>query len=155
MSVDFLFLLSCTCDDYVRYKEPCRHMYLVPRIYNDIEISYEGNVETVGLEATVSDNELDIPLENLLSPRLLLLLQKQRAETREADRLAKEAENMRAFEDGEAQLMDILEKIQATIQTAKKRKCSLQYLQETIAVLHNAHLQVKGLNEVGAGRKCQ
>jgi len=130
-------------------------MYLVPRIYNDVEISYEGNVETVALGVTVGDNELDISLENMLSPGLLLVLQKQRAETREADRLAKEAENMQAFKEGEAQLMAVLEKIQASIQTAKKRKCSLQYLQETIAVLHNAHLQVKGLNEVGAGRKCQ
>lgn len=130
-------------------------MYLVPRIYNDIEISYEGNEEMVGMEVTVGDNKLNFSLENLLLPRLLLLLQKQRAEKREVDRLAREAENQQAFKQGEAQLVAILEKIQAAIQTAKKRKCSLQYLQEMIAMLHNTHLQVKGLNEVSAGRKCQ
>ncbi|KAI8594609.1 hypothetical protein EDD21DRAFT_393290, partial [Dissophora ornata] len=152
--MDRSLLLSCSCPDYVKHRLPCKHMYLVPRIYSDVDISYEGHVETVSPVAAVSDT-LDIPLENMLSPRLLLLLQKQRAETREDNRLAKEVENMRAFEHGEEQLMAILEKIQATVQTVKKRKCSLQYLQETIAVLHNAHLQAKGLNEVGAGRKCQ
>jgi hypothetical protein len=94
-------------------------------------------------------------LKTILSPQLLLLLQRQRAEKRNADLLAKEAKNARAFEEGEAQLKVLLEKIGTAIWATKKRKCSLQYLQETIALLHNTYLQVKGLNESGAGRKCQ
>jgi len=129
-------------------------MYLVPRIYNEIEISYEG--EPSVLEETItSDNKVDVSLEKTLSPQLLLLLQKHRAEKKEAERLAKEAENARAFEEGEAQLRALMEKIDATLRATKKRKCSYQYLQETVAVLHNSYLQVKGLNESGAGRKCQ
>ncbi|KAF9312408.1 hypothetical protein BG006_004383, partial [Podila minutissima] len=81
------------------------HMYLVPRIYNDIEISYEGEPSVsegesyVTEESITSDNRVDASLEKMLSPQLLLLLQKHRAEKREAERLTKEAENARAFEE--------------------------------------------------------
>ncbi|KAK3805237.1 MAG: hypothetical protein JOS17DRAFT_768795 [Linnemannia elongata] len=139
---DFACLYSCTCGDYTRYKEPCKHMYLVTRIYNDIEISYEGE-PSLSKESATDENRLNLSLETLLSPQLLLLLQRQRAEKREADLLAKAAENARAFEDGEAELMAILQKIYQALAAKKKRKCSFQYLQETIALLHNAYLQVK------------
>lgn len=129
-------------------------MYLVTRIYNDIEISYEGE-PTLSNESATDENKLGFSLETMLSPQLLLLLQRERATKRQADLLAKEAENAQAFEDGEAELMALLEKIYHALEAKKKRKCSLQYLQETVALLHSAYLQVKGLNESGAGRKCQ
>jgi hypothetical protein len=140
--------------DYTRYKEPCKHMYLVTRIYNDIEISYEGE-PSLSKESTADENQLNVSLETILSPQLLVLLQRQRAEKREADLLAKAAENARAFRDGEEQLMALFKKIYEVLSATKKRKCSFQYLQETIALLHSAYLQVKGLNESDAGRKCQ
>lgn len=103
-------------------------MYLVTRIYNDIEISYEGE-PSLPKESATDENRLNLSLETLLSPQLLLLFQRQRAEKREADLLAKAAENARAFEDGEAELMAILQKIYQALAAKKKRKCSFQYLQ--------------------------
>jgi hypothetical protein len=41
--------------------------------------------------------------------------------------LAKEAENARAFEEGEEQLMALLNKISLALTAKKKRKCSFQY----------------------------
>ena len=154
MNVDFSRVYSCTCGDYARHKGPCKHMYPVPRIYNDIEISYEG-APSFSEEATTDENQLHVSLEKTLPLHILLLLEKQRAEKREADMLAKETENARAFEEDEAQLVALLKKIHAALLATKKSKCSFHYLQETIALLHNAYLQVKGLNESGAGRKCQ
>ena len=151
---DFSCLYFCTCGDYTRCKEPYKHMYLVTRIYNDIEISYEGE-PSLSKESTADENQLNVSLETILSPQLLVLLQRQRTEKREADLLAKAAENARAFRDGEEQLMALFKKIYEVLSATKKRKRSFQYLQETIASLHSTYLQVKGLNESGAGRKCQ
>ncbi|KAF9900870.1 hypothetical protein EC991_006774, partial [Linnemannia zychae] len=36
-------LLSCTCLDYVRHKILCKRLYLVSRIYKNMDISYGGS----------------------------------------------------------------------------------------------------------------
>jgi len=69
--------------------------------------------------------------------------------------LANEGENVQAFGDGETELMTLLEKMYHVLEAKKKRKCSLLYLQETVALIPSAYLQVKCLNESGARRKCQ
>ncbi|KAF9917822.1 hypothetical protein FBU30_000506 [Linnemannia zychae] len=73
---DFTHLYSYTRDDYTRYKEPCNHMYLEPRIYNDMEVSYEAMLPLLD-EKTLDDNKFGITLEEMISPQFLLLLQKQ------------------------------------------------------------------------------
>ncbi|KAF9535998.1 hypothetical protein EC957_000966, partial [Mortierella hygrophila] len=49
-------LLSCTCPDYVRHKMPCKHMYLVSRIYNSMDISYDGSDMFVRDEGVTDDD---------------------------------------------------------------------------------------------------
>ncbi|KAF9898841.1 hypothetical protein BX616_003548, partial [Lobosporangium transversale] len=33
-------LQSCSCPDYVRHRIPCKHMYLVSRTYDDVDVQY-------------------------------------------------------------------------------------------------------------------
>ena len=124
------------------------------RIYNEVQISYEDE-PAHSQEPTRGDNKLNTSLDDLLSPQLRLLIQRQMAAKKEADRLAKAAEYTQVFNNGEDELVTLLEKTGTAIVAIKKRKCSLQYLQQTIAAPHNVYLQVKGLNEQAAGRKCQ
>jgi hypothetical protein len=69
-------------------------MYLVPRIYCEVEISYHGepadeNFQEKTVGATTGNNNGFLPLESMLSDRLKLMLQKHRVEKEEAERLAK------------------------------------------------------------------
>ncbi|KAF9983751.1 hypothetical protein BGZ65_001465, partial [Modicella reniformis] len=89
--------------DYVRHKLPCKHMYLVPRIYGELEVEYNtdlgGNPETVEL-----DEPLGPPLENTLSQNVLLQLQAMRTENKEAKKREREAANAEVFRQGENDL---------------------------------------------------
>jgi len=70
------------------------------------------------------DNNLEASsLENLLSPGLLLLLQKQRAEKREAERLARSAEI-------KAQLVVLSETILTNIRAVKNESARISTLQK-------------------------
>ncbi|KAF8941876.1 hypothetical protein BGZ47_007078 [Haplosporangium gracile] len=77
-------LLSCTCPDYVRHKVPCKHLYLVSRNYNNMDISYNGIVMVLRDEGVIDEDinngggvdddessEDDIPAAGVL-PYLLL-----------------------------------------------------------------------------------
>ncbi|KAF9579394.1 hypothetical protein BGW38_004359, partial [Lunasporangiospora selenospora] len=119
MDPNFSYLYSCTCNDYIRNKEPCKHMYLVPKIFQDTKISYEGEPS---LPVPKEMSPSGVSLENMLSPQLQLVLQKQRAEKMEASRLTREAENERVFEESEEQLSTLLMKINREFMAKKRRK---------------------------------
>ncbi|KAK3804606.1 MAG: hypothetical protein JOS17DRAFT_670160, partial [Linnemannia elongata] len=42
-NVDSMLLFSCTCAEYIRHKVPCKHMYLVSRLYSGMEVCFNGD----------------------------------------------------------------------------------------------------------------
>ena len=135
---------------------PCKHMYLVPRKYNGLEISYSNEPEPPqDPDEAIIENDLGPPLESLLSPHVRLQLQAMRAENQEAQKRAREAETEKAFQECERELEDALKKLGVIVCDKKKRQCTLQYFQSAVAGLKNTMLDVQGVNAVGAGRKCQ
>lgn len=129
-------------------------MYLVSRIYRNMEICYDEG-PTLPLEPIDDDNNPTFSLEAILSPHLALQLQRARAVQQEAARVARDAENALKFKDCETKLQDLMKSILHEAAAIKRRKCTLQYFQSSIAGLERTLLEVKGLNQVGAGRKCQ
>ena len=91
----------------------------------------------------------------MLNPAIIAQLSKARAEKKEAARKDREAEQVLAFKDCEERLTALLATIGDEARAQKRRKCSLQYFQSAIAGLERIVLEIKGLNNVGAGRKCQ
>ena len=131
-------------------------MYLVPRKYNGLEISYSNEPEPPqDPDEAVIENDFGPPLENLLSPHVRLQLQAMRAENQEAQKRAREAETEKAFQECERELEDPWKKLGDIIRDKKKRRCTLQYFQSAMAGLKNTMLDVQGVNAAGAGRKCQ
>lgn len=153
-SKDFTLLVSCTCADYVQHKVPCKHMYLTQRIYQGMVISYDGE-QPLPQEPVSQGIDFCPSLESTLSPNLILLLQKERALKREAERVAREQANEQAFQECEAELEQCIARLVDVAKRTRKRKCTLQYFQSTLAGLKHTLLEVQGLNASGAGRKCQ
>jgi hypothetical protein len=140
-------------------------MYLVPRIYYEIEASYNGDPSLAdekhqeqSEEATGSNNNSYVSLESMLSHRLKLMLQRHRAEKEEGEKLAKaqdkEIREEREWEETQTQLDVDLGTLFDLVK--KPKKCTLLYFKETAALMHTAVLQARGLgNRTGAGRKSQ
>lgn len=95
-------LLSCTCASYVRHSVPCKHLYLVSRMYNDMKICYNG-IAVPSQNPTIpadhcedgdvsddSDDDLSPRLKAILSPSIVLQLEKARAEKKEAVKKSQE-----------------------------------------------------------------
>lgn len=151
---DFTLLVSCTCADYVQHKIPCKHMYLTQKIYQGMVISYDGE-HSLPQDPVSPSIDLGPSLESTLPPNIILLLQRQWAVKREAERVAREKANEQAFQECEAELEQCVTKLVHMAKGTKKRKCTLQYFQSTLAGLKHTLLEVQGLNAAGAGRKCQ
>lgn len=102
-----------------------------------------------------SDDEIPERFRSMLKPETILQLNKARAERKEAARKAREAELAAVFIECEKRLAALITVIGDEARAYKRRKCSLKYFQSTIAGLERTLHEVKGLNNVGAGRKCQ
>ncbi|KAI1316894.1 hypothetical protein EDD11_009384, partial [Mortierella claussenii] len=133
-------------------------------VYKGMEISYQGeSFEIDGLQMQVDQNNADVspgstlspPLEQSLSLAILLLLHRQRAEQAEKSRVAREKQQEQELEDLEADLRDMISEIVIAAGSTKKRKCTLEYFQSTVAGVRKTLLEVKGLNAVQAGQRSQ
>jgi hypothetical protein len=160
-------LLPCTCASYVQHSVPCKHLYLVSRMYNDMKICYDGiavpsqksSIPTDHCDdGDISDDsghDLSPRLKAILSPSLVLQLEKARAEKKEAARKARSSERASAFRKCELRLVSLLVIMGDEAKAKKRRKCTLPYFQSTIAGLERTLLKIKGLNTAKAGRTCQ
>ncbi|KAG0195928.1 hypothetical protein BGX28_000358 [Mortierella sp. GBA30] len=159
-------LLSCSCADYIRHRIPCKHFYLIVRIFNIFEIKYTPDPEPTrddGIDDNSNDqitqdpNTMDgtyPPLPAIIPPHIQLLIQAERAKEREAQKRKREEEVKESFKECDAKLKELWFMLGRDIFEGK-RKCTLSYMQAAVATLENARREVKGVNEIGAGRKCQ
>ncbi|KAK3819330.1 MAG: hypothetical protein J3R72DRAFT_497555, partial [Linnemannia gamsii] len=104
-------LLSCTCPDYVRHKMPCKHLYLVSRIYNSMDISYDGSDMFLRDEDVTDDDmnngsevddddssEDEIPAAwRVIVPLVVLQMELARAEKKAERRKLRESERAIEF----------------------------------------------------------
>ena len=114
------WLLSCTCPDYVKNTIPCKHMYLVARLFDISKIRYTPDHEQLKprLE-NVNSNEGDDRLghgamEDNIPPipadfplNVQMLLQAERAKEWEAKKRKHEEEVAEAFKEYEGRLKDV------------------------------------------------
>ncbi|KAK3836266.1 MAG: hypothetical protein J3R72DRAFT_450473 [Linnemannia gamsii] len=148
-----------------RHKMPCKHLYLVSRIYNSMDISYDGSDMFLRDEDVTDDDmnngsevddddssEDEIPAAwRVIVPLVVLQMELARAEKKAERRKLRESERAIEFNG----LLHLLKSMGDEARATKRRKCTLQYFQSTIADLERTLLGVKGLNTVHAGRKCQ
>ena len=110
VAVDFerYLILSCTCADQTKHKMPCKHMYLVSRIYRFLDVGYRAGPMLTNPERTQSDNDesFNSSLESAISPQLLQQLQVARAEDREEKKRKREEASAQAFRRCENELME-------------------------------------------------
>ncbi|KAG0023691.1 hypothetical protein BGZ80_008462 [Entomortierella chlamydospora] len=160
----FTVITACRCNYYAQHQEPCKHMYLAAKVYKGMEISYRGEsydidpsqAQTVkNVPELSSSSILPPPLEQTLPPAILLLLHRQRAEKADQERIAREKEQEQELMDLEADLKTMISEIGIAAGSTKKRKCTLEYFRSTVAGVRKTLLEVKGLNAVQAGRRCQ
>lgn len=161
---EFTVITACRCNYYAQHQVPCKHMYLTAKVYKGMEISYKGEsyeidhlqVQTIQNDFEHSPDSTPPPsLEKTLSPAILLLLHRQRAEKAEQKRITRENEQERELKDLEADLRSMISEIAVAAGSTKKRKCTLEYFQNTVAGVRKTLLEVKGLNAVQAGQRCQ
>ena len=72
-------LLSCSCEDYDRHRIPCKHLYLVQRVYNVFEINYDSaplpepaHDSMNSMDNMESNDVFGPPLEETISQQLAL-----------------------------------------------------------------------------------
>jgi hypothetical protein len=136
-------------------------------LYNDMKICYDG-IAVPSQKSSIpadhcddgdvsddSDDDLSPRLKAILSPSLVLQLEKARAEKKEAARKARSSERAAAFRECELRLVSLLVMMGDEAKAKKRRKCTLPYFQSTIAGLERTLLEIKGLNTAKAGRTCQ
>jgi hypothetical protein len=81
------------------------------------------------------------------------------AEQNEARKRAMEEERNERWRSCELELMELWfqggKEIGVDTEDKKRRKCSLEYMESAVALLKQTVGELKGINEVGAGRRCQ
>jgi uncharacterized Zn finger protein len=147
-------LLSCSCADYVQHKIPCKHFYLIVRVYLEVKINYIYEPEQV--QDTVDINDLFGPsLEDLLSEETRFKLQAARSEERErkqkADKEAIDGRWRRCQEQLEAMYLEMGRLAHIT----KQIKFTLEYMESTLDEAKRMMLKLRGTTVVGAGNRCQ
>ena len=73
----FTLLVSYSCTDSVQLKVPCKRMYLTQKMYQGMVISYDEE-QPLPQEPVSQSIEYGPSLESTLSPKLILLLQRER-----------------------------------------------------------------------------
>ncbi|KAF9979953.1 hypothetical protein BGZ75_009025 [Mortierella antarctica] len=153
-------LLSCTCPDHLKHKIPCKHLYLVERIFDVFEVKHTPDPDP---EDNVVENDQDDfavgnspPITESIPINVQLLLRAQRAQEQELRRRKREEEVAEAFADCETKLKELWIKMGNHImRDGGGRKCTLDYMLSSVATLESAYRDVKGVNEIGARRKYQ
>ncbi|KAF9348416.1 hypothetical protein BGX26_000171 [Mortierella sp. AD094] len=139
---EFAIIAACRCDYYAQHQAPCKHIYLTAKAYKGMEISCQGEPYEIGhLQVQADQNDFDpspdstlpLSLEQTLPPAILLLLHRQRARKAEQKRIAREKEQEQELQDLEADLKDMISEIVIAAGSTKKRKCTLEYSQTTVA----------------------
>ncbi|KAI8596633.1 hypothetical protein EDD21DRAFT_241667 [Dissophora ornata] len=101
--VERSLLLSCTCSDYFRNKIPCKHMYLVARVFDIFEIRYtpdpEPDQNSVANNGDVSKGPDNMskdypPVPAFIPPNVRLLIHMQRAQELELRKRKHEQERL-------------------------------------------------------------
>ncbi|GAB5585490.1 hypothetical protein Unana1_00390 [Umbelopsis nana] len=112
IDVERSLLLSCTCADYFKNGIPCKHLYLIVRIFNVFEIKYTPDPEPAlrGEDDNNNDQldqENDPPLPAIIPPRVQLLIQAERAKEREALKRKREEVVQESFRECDARLKEL------------------------------------------------
>ena len=101
------------------------------------------------------------PLEELLSHGLLQLQESREEEERgiarmkEEDRVRENERRERMMLECEKTLKNVWMELGVLVLHDTTRKCSPFYFQSALASMHNALREIKGINEVKAGHRCQ
>ena len=110
----------------------------------------------VCLLSVLDTSEDEIPAAwRVIVPLVVLQMELARAEKKAERRKLRESERAIESNGCEKRLLHLLKSMGDEARATKRRKCTLQYFQSTIADLERTLLGVKGLNTVHAGRKCQ
>ena len=131
IDVERSLLLSCTCADYFKNGIPCKHLYLIVRIFNVFEIKYTPDPEPAlrGEDDNNNDQldqESDPPIPAIIPPRVQLLIQAERAKEREALKRKREEEVQESFRECDARLKELWVTMASYIYKEGTRKCRCQ-----------------------------
>jgi hypothetical protein len=136
----------CSCPDHTKHRIPCKHMYLVTRIYPDIvperrlgpiHINPGPTQEKVNI-----DDQFGLPLENYLSPHLLNQLEAERTKESERKKREREEATAQATRDCEKELEDTWKRMGRFIYGTGKRRCTLKDKQDALAAMKEAVAKV-------------
>ncbi|KAF8905863.1 hypothetical protein BGZ58_006372, partial [Dissophora ornata] len=99
------WLVECSCPDHSQHHIPCKHMYLVSRIYPQFKVKHGTDEDINRSGDQLSNKEFDFgtPLEELISPGLLQQLQESREE--EELIIARKKEEDRIRENNRREMM--------------------------------------------------
>lgn len=130
-------VLSCSCTDHTTHRIPCKHMYLVARIYTFLEIGYRGPMHANPRreEKTNIDVTFSLPPESIISPHLLRQLEAERTKEREQKKRMREEVTAQAFANCESESEDLWKRLGRVVYGDKKRRCMLKDMQSTVTAL--------------------
>lgn len=155
-------LVDCSCPDHDRHHIPCKHMYLVARVYPQFKVKHGTDQDINRVEDSVPEFDFGTPLEELISPELLRQLRESREEEERNIARKKEEDRVRENERREAVMLECENTLKniwidlgSLVLHDKSRKCSPSYFQSALASMHNAMRDIHGINEVKAGHRCQ
>lgn len=152
VDVEKSHILSCTCPDQTRHKLPCKHMYLVSRIYEDLNVRIRGGPMRANPDRTQETGGIDerfMPSpESVISSHLLQQLQAARAKDMEEKKRRREEATAQAFKECEKELMDLWKEVGGIVCDNGKRRCTLKDMETSVAELRSV---VRNMKDRGVG----
>lgn len=149
--IDLLHEL-CSCPDHTKHRIPCKHMYLVQRVYGNIQVKHCSDL--VPIQRTVNnDDHLGPCLESTLSQNLSRQLEDARAESEAAKKRERDATDAEVFRESYDELRTMWIRLGLIVTNPSKRRCTARYMQRAVVTLRNAMYEVEGVNRVGAGQR--
>ncbi|KAK3811035.1 MAG: hypothetical protein J3Q66DRAFT_350829 [Benniella sp.] len=151
VEVERYLLRSCSCPDYVKQKMPCKHMYLVQRVYQGLTLEqHNGPAHTKparAQETTDVDSKIALPPESIISPHLLRQLEAERAKEREQRKRKTEEVTAQAFENCESESQDLWKRLGRVVYGNRKKQCTLKDMQGTVEALKEVVRKAEGLTD--------
>ncbi|KAK3821219.1 MAG: hypothetical protein J3Q66DRAFT_332843 [Benniella sp.] len=151
VDVERYLLRSCSCPDYVKQKMPCKHMYLVQRVYQGLTLEqHNGPTHTKparAQETTDVDSKIALPPESIISPHLLRQLEAERAKEREQRKRKTEEVTAQAFENCESESQDLWKRLGRVVYGNRKKQCTLKDMQGTVEALKEVVRKAEGLTD--------
>lgn len=135
---------SCTCPDYQRRRRPCKHIYLLDRLYAFMRVDYYSHLEQVEEDHVDMQGSLVQDVLGWIPLPVKQYIYAERARDRDKERRP-EQQRAKTVADYEKEAIVLWQQLGVSLSN-QQRVCSLEYYRDFVAGLRNVVRDSQGLH---------